>query len=126
MRLAGRVGTVPIPPIRPVLIYDASCGFCRRWVGRLRRWDRRGRIDLLPLDDPSAVALSGQPVERLRLAAHMVSPLGGVFAGAAAVRELFRYLPGGRCVQALAVIPGMMSIAERTYAWIARQWGPVP
>lgn len=126
MRVAGRVGTAPSLPARPVLIYDAACVFCRRWVDRVRRWDRRRRIDVLPLDDARAVTVSGQPVERLRLAAHVVSPSGGVFAGAAAARELTRYLPGGPFVRAITAMPGVMSVAERTYAWIARRWGPVP
>lgn len=125
MRVAGRVGTAPVPPIRPVLIYDASCGFCRRWVARVRNWDRRGTIEFLPLDDDRATVVSGQPTDRLRLAAHVVCPNGGVFAGAAAARELFRYLPGGRVVRVVTAVPGVMPVAERTYAWIARHWGPV-
>ncbi len=125
MRVAGRVGAAPLPPIRPVLIYDASCGFCRRWADRMRRWARRGAIELVPLDDDRAALVSGQPLERLRRAAHVVSPDGGVFAGAAAARELVRYLPGGRLLRAFTAMPGVMPLAERAYAWIARRWGPV-
>ena len=33
---------------RATLIYDGSCGFCRRWVERVRRWDRGGRLEMVP------------------------------------------------------------------------------
>ena len=33
---------------RATLIYDGNCGFCRRWVERVRRWDRRGRLEMVP------------------------------------------------------------------------------
>ena len=109
----------------PVLIYDASCGFCRRWVGRLKRWDRHDRVRLLPLQDPSASALAGRPRHELERAAHLLRPDGAVFAGARAARELCRYLPGGWLPKAFFAIPGVMPAAERVYAWIARRWGPV-
>jgi predicted DCC family thiol-disulfide oxidoreductase YuxK len=109
----------------PVLIYDASCGFCRRWVARLKRWDRRDRVRLLPLQDADAPALAGRPRDQLQRAAHLVRPDGAVFAGAHAARELCAYLPGGWLPKALFAVPGVMPVAERAYAWIARRWGPV-
>jgi predicted DCC family thiol-disulfide oxidoreductase YuxK len=110
---------------RPTLIFDGSCGFCRRWVTRLKRWDRADRIRLLPLQDPQAPALAGVPREQLELAAHLVCPDGAVFRGAAAARALCAYLPGGRLVGLVFRLPGAMPIAERAYQWIARRWGPV-
>lgn len=110
---------------QPILIYDDSCGFCRKWVMRLKRWDTRDRIRLLPLQADEAPRIAGVPRERLELAAHLVRPDGRVFAGAAAARELCGYLPGGALVGVIFRIPGMMPVAERTYRWIARRWGPV-
>jgi predicted DCC family thiol-disulfide oxidoreductase YuxK len=111
--------------LAPLLIYDASCGFCRRWVSRLKRWDRHDRIRLLPLQDPTAPALAGRPRHALERAAHMVRPDGAVFAGAEAARELCRYLPGGWVPRAAFAVPGVMALAEHLYTWIARTWGPV-
>ncbi len=124
MLTAGYVGQAPAAPLNPTLIYDGSCGFCRRWVARAQRLDPGGTVRVLPLQDPEARALSGQPVERLRQAAHFVRPDGAVFAGAAAGRELARHLRGGWIVRALAAVPGVMPVAERLYARIARTWGP--
>lgn len=109
----------------PVLIYDAQCQFCRRWVARLKRWDRRDRIRLLPLQDPAAPALAGRPAEVLRQAAVLVREDGEVFAGAWAAREAFAYLPMGWVIRTLMRVPGAMALADRGYRWVARTWGPV-
>ena len=112
-------------PPAPTLIYDASCGFCRRWAARLKRWDRRGRVRLLPLQDPAAPGLAQRRREELERAVHLVRPDGAVFAGAAAAREVLAYLPGGSLLRAALALPGVMPLAERAYGWVARTWGPV-
>jgi predicted DCC family thiol-disulfide oxidoreductase YuxK len=121
----GRVGAAPRPPARPVLIYDGGCRFCRRWVERMRRLDRRAALDLIPLQAPEAVRVSGCSRDTLRRAVHLVRADGVVYAGASAVGEACRYLPGGRIVRAVLGVPGVMPVAERAYSWIARRWGPV-
>lgn len=111
--------------MKPVLIYDQSCAFCRRWVSRLKRWDRRDAVELLPLQHPAASQLACRPPEELGRAVHLVTPEGSVFAGAQAARELFRYLPGGGLLRLVFSAPGVMFLAERAYRWIARRFGPV-
>lgn len=125
MLASNRVGDAPTRPGTPILIYDGSCGFCTRWVARAKRLDVRGVVRVLPLEDPEAQQLSGRPVAALRQAAHFITPDGVVFAGAAAGRELARYLRGGTLVRLVTAVPGFMAIAERAYAWVARTWGPV-
>lgn len=110
---------------RPVVVYDGECGFCRRWVRRLQRWDRSGRLDYLPLQDPAAPELTGRRPEELALSAHAVLPTGHVLAGAAAFRAVCAYLPGGAVPRAILGLPGALAVAERLYGWIARRWGPV-
>jgi predicted DCC family thiol-disulfide oxidoreductase YuxK len=115
----------PEPPAGPVVIYDAGCGFCRRWAARLRQWDHAGRLTLLPLQDDRAPALAGRPRGELELALHAVLPSGEVLAGAVALRAICRYLPGGWLPRALLALPGALPVAERLYAYVARRWGPV-
>ena len=110
---------------RPLVVYDGSCGFCRKWVLRLKRWDRDDRIDVLPLQDEAAPAAAQRSREELRRAAHVVLPDGRVYAGARAFREVCPYLPGGHLVGAVLHLPGALWVAERLYRWIARTWGPV-
>jgi len=88
-------------------------------------WDRSERLRYLPLQDPTALELSERKLQELAMAVHLVRPDGTVFAGAAAVREAFAYLPGGSIPRAVMTVPGVMTVAARVYAWIARTYGPV-
>jgi predicted DCC family thiol-disulfide oxidoreductase YuxK len=105
---------------RPVLLYDGTCGFCRTWIDRLRRWDRAGRIDYVAYQQRAAVA--GLPPitdDALDRAAHLVAPDGRVQAGARAMPLLLDYLPGGRLLKPFFYVPGVPWVADRIYAWVA-------
>jgi predicted unusual protein kinase regulating ubiquinone biosynthesis (AarF/ABC1/UbiB family)/predicted DCC family thiol-disulfide oxidoreductase YuxK len=112
---------------RANLVYDGSCAFCRRWLERVRRWDRRGRLDLVPYQTPDLEARFPQlSRDDCRQRIHLVDEGGGVFAGAAAGREVLRRLPGGWLWALPLRIPGALLVAEPIYAWITRRWGPLP
>ena len=108
---------------RPTLIYDGECGFCQRSVALLRRWDRERRIALVPFQDEARVAAFHVPLPALAAAMHLVLPPpdGRVFAGADAVPQLLRLLPGKRWLAWLFRVPGVQPVARRLYAWIARR-----
>ncbi len=125
MLIEGRVAENARAARCPTLIYDGNCGFCRRWVGRVRGVDRGNAVRYLPLQDAEAPALSGRRVAELRQAVHLVRPDGVVFAGAAAVRELLAALPGSRLPYRVLGLPWLMRVSARIYAWIARRYGPV-
>jgi len=107
---------------RPTLIYDGECGFCRRSVDLLQRWDREHRIALVPFQDRARVAAFNIPLPALAAAMHLVLPPDGrVLSGADAVPELLRRLPGKAWLAWGFRIPGVRPIARRVYAWIARR-----
>jgi predicted DCC family thiol-disulfide oxidoreductase YuxK len=107
------------------VVYHDGCAFCRRWVDRLRRWDRAHRLEFLPLQDERAAALTGRCREVLERSAHVVLPSGTVLAGARAFRALCPFLPGGLLPRLLLSIPGALPVADWCYRWIARRWGAV-
>src|SRR2546422_792171 len=120
----------PRPPFRRAmpadrsaapLIYDGECGLCRRSVELVRRWDREHRITLVPFQDEATVARFGIPLPALAAAMHLVFPDRRVFAGADAVPEILRLLPGRRWMRWLFAIPGVRPVARRVYAWVARR-----
>jgi len=105
----------------PTLIYDGECGICQQAVALLRRWDREQRLVYVPFQDGAQVARLGLALPALAAAMHLVLPDGRVYAGADAVPELLRLLPGKRWLIPFFRIPGVLPLARRIYAWIARR-----
>ena len=110
---------------RVTLIYDGSCGFCRRWVVRVQHWDRDGCFEVVPYQIPDLEERFPN-VSRLDCThrMHLVTADGTVYQGAAAGRELLRRLRGGWLWILPFHIPGGLAVTEHLYAWIARRWGP--
>jgi predicted DCC family thiol-disulfide oxidoreductase YuxK len=106
-------------PRLPTLIYDGECGMCRAAVQRLQRWDREHRLRYVPFQDESAVSRFGIALPALAAAMHLVLPDGRVFAGADAVPELGKLLPGKRWWAWGFAVPGVRPVARRVYRRIA-------
>jgi predicted DCC family thiol-disulfide oxidoreductase YuxK len=107
---------------RHVVLYDADCGFCRWSLGRILARDRAGVLRPLALQDPEAEhLLAGMDREQRMASWHLVMPEGRVYSGGAAVAPLFRLLPRGRLVAALATLfPG---VTGAVYRLVARNRG---
>jgi predicted DCC family thiol-disulfide oxidoreductase YuxK len=110
-----------MPADAPTLVYDGECGFCRRAMERVRRWDREHRLRYVPFQDEARVARFGVPLPALAAAMHLILPDGRVYAGADAAPEILRLLPGKGWLAAPFALPGALPIARRVYAWIARR-----
>lgn len=103
------------------VLYDGACNLCRASVLRVRRMDPRARIDLLDLHDASVAARFPQVNidEAMRLM-QAVDPRGHVYSGADAWARIGLALPGWKSIAWLLLVPGIHFIAQRVYAWIAR------
>jgi predicted DCC family thiol-disulfide oxidoreductase YuxK len=105
-----------------VLIYDAECPMCRAsalWLMRLALTG--GALEILPCRSP--VRLDRYP--RISDAACMsamqlVLPDGRVLAGADAVPELLRRIPGLGWLASVFALPGVRPLSRGLYGWIAR------
>jgi predicted DCC family thiol-disulfide oxidoreductase YuxK len=108
---------------RAVILFDGDCGFCRRSVERILRWDRHRRLRPVALQDPEADELLGGMDEGRKLASwHLVGEDGSVYSAGAAFPPLLRLLPGGRPLAALtAAFP---DLTERAYQRVSRTRGP--
>jgi predicted DCC family thiol-disulfide oxidoreductase YuxK len=108
---------------RATVLYDADCGFCRWSLAKLLRWDRRGALRPVALQDPEAAsALPGMTEEERMASWHLIDADGEVRSGGAALPELLRLLPGGTPLAALtARVP---RLRDRGYRWVAghRSW----
>ena len=101
------------------LVYDGECGICLAAAARLRGWDREARIALVPFQDAAAVRRLGLALPAVAAAMHLALPDGRVFAGADAVPEMLRLLPGKRWLRWIFLVPGVPAVARRVYRWIA-------
>jgi predicted DCC family thiol-disulfide oxidoreductase YuxK len=112
--------------LRLVVLYDRDCGLCTATAKRLRRWDRSGRLVLVPLQE---AGVSGRPglseaARDLPLSAalHVVDErTGAVHAGGDAAIAIGSALPG---VGGLARLVGSVTPVRwgigRAYDLVAR------
>jgi len=102
----------PVP-----ILYDPDCGFCRVSLAVFLRWDRDGRLRPVALGGREADRLlDGMPEDERMASWHLVDS-GGVHSAGAAFPELFRLLPGGGPLAALAA--RFPRASERTYRFVA-------
>ena len=87
----------------------------------LTRLDWRGVIRLLPISDPGCREVAPS-VDRAQLleAIHCVTPEGTIHRGARAIRRLSLRIPLLFPLGLLLWFPGVIWIADRVYAWVAR------
>lgn len=110
--------------LRPTVLYDRDCGFCRWCLAKLLAWDRRGCLRPLPLQGPEAERLLAGMGEEERMGSwHLVDERGEVRSAGGALAPLLRLLPGGRAPARLAeALPGATA---RAYRWVAAHRGPL-
>jgi len=103
------------------VLFDGSCSLCRTSVERLRHFDARRRIELLDLHDPAALLRFPQ-IDREAALRWMqaVDTHGNVWNGADAWAHIGLLLPGWNLLARLLLLPGLHWVAQKIYAWIAR------
>jgi predicted DCC family thiol-disulfide oxidoreductase YuxK len=107
---------------RPVVLYDADCGFCRWSLAKLLAWDRRGRLRPVAIDSTEGLRLLADLDETERNASwHLVQPDGERRSGGSAAAPLLRTLSGGAPLAAL--LERFPSATEGAYAWVAAHRG---
>jgi predicted DCC family thiol-disulfide oxidoreductase YuxK len=103
---------------RPILVYDGDCGFCRRWVARLKRRTGR-RVAYRPLADRRLLARLGIRRRQALHAAQLVEPDGRRFQGAAAIYRAIEHAPGRHRLARALRSPGLRLASEAVYRVIA-------
>jgi predicted DCC family thiol-disulfide oxidoreductase YuxK len=102
--------------MRPTVLYDDDCGFCRWSAAKVRAWDRRNRLAIAPIQGADELLTPIAPGERLA-AMHVVEPDGRVWTGGAALTRLAGILPGAGGFAILGrALPGLAEDAYRLVA----------
>jgi predicted DCC family thiol-disulfide oxidoreductase YuxK/putative sterol carrier protein len=104
---------------RAIVFYDSECGFCRWSMDKILAWDRRAKLRPVPLQSPEADTLlpPGMDPQAKMASWHLVTEDGHLYSGAGAAAPLFRLLPGGRPLAAIAsALPWLTRRAYRRVA----------
>ena len=101
------------------LLFDRDCGFCTRAAGLLRRIDRRGRVEIIALQEPGAPARFGITLDQALEQVWAIDGAGQHFSGAAAVNAVLGVALGTRIPYYIYRIPGIRHVQDALYRWIA-------
>ncbi|RKG67719.1 DUF393 domain-containing protein [Corallococcus terminator] len=106
--------------MRPLVLFDGDCGFCKRWVERWRG-DTQGRVRFVRASGWLR-RLLGISKSHMRRAMQLVEPSGRRSSGAEAVFRMLAWspYPGTRFAARLGLLPGIKQGAGAVYSLIAR------
>lgn len=103
---------------RVLVLYDADCGICTHTARILRRLDRVGRLDLMPLQ--VAAGRPDTPSLEVLLGSIHVRGAGEAWsAGGAAMVRISREIRVLRPFGVLAGLPLLRRLVELAYAFVA-------
>ena len=108
--------------VKPVVLYDADCGFCRWSLQWVLRWDRHDALRYLSIQSDEASRLLAGVPEEMRLDSwHFVETDGTVSSAGRAFAPMLRRLPRGRRLARLSEL--MPGLSERAYRLVAGNRG---
>ncbi len=102
------------------MFYDADCAFCTGWAGRAQDLLARRGYHLAPLQADWVRLRLGLKDDAPLLEMKLLTADGRILGGADAVVHIARSVWWARSVFVLAEIPGLKSILQIIYRWVAR------
>ncbi len=102
-----------------VLFFDGACGMCTRSRDFLVRHDRTGLLETEPLQGPGVAERLGIPHAQLLDAMRWLDSSGAVYSGAEAWAAAWSVALGTRLPLRFYRTPGVRSIQNLVYRWIA-------
>jgi len=103
---------------KPLLVYDGTCGFCKRWIARWQG-DLGDRVDVAPSQEVAS-RFPEIPPSAFAEAVHLIEPDGTRSRGAEAVFRARAMAPGhGAGLWAYETVPGFRASSEACYRFVA-------
>jgi predicted DCC family thiol-disulfide oxidoreductase YuxK len=118
----GGQAAAAIAGTRPwTVVYDGQCKVCGRLVTLLRKWDRRGEIEIVPFQNTTVLdRFPWIPAGAYAEAMQLVGPGGRTWQGGYAIEQLLEILPLGGMLGWVFQVPGFGRLFNRFYRWFAR------
>jgi predicted DCC family thiol-disulfide oxidoreductase YuxK len=105
--------------MRGVLFFDGACGMCTRSRNFLVKLDRTGDLQTEPHQREGTAERLGISRDRLRESVWWLDSSGQVYGGAEAANAAVSAALGTRLPLLVYRIPGMRSLQEAIYRWVA-------
>jgi predicted DCC family thiol-disulfide oxidoreductase YuxK len=108
---------------RALVLFDGHCALCRKSVAMLRRLDWLDALGYVDVRDPEQIKRLelAVPPARLLEEMHLLRPGGGeLLHGFRAFRWMAWRLPPVWFLVPLLYLPGMATLGQRAYLWVAR------
>jgi predicted DCC family thiol-disulfide oxidoreductase YuxK len=102
-----------------ILFFDGACGMCTRSRDFLVRLNRTGELQTEPLQRAGTAERLGIPAERLMDSVWWLDSSGEVYGGAEAANAAVSAALGIRLPLLVYRVPGMRSLQEALYRWVA-------
>jgi predicted DCC family thiol-disulfide oxidoreductase YuxK len=119
--VAGHEGAAPSLGREYTVVYDGDCKVCTRLAKALRKWDKRGQLEVVSSQQPGVMArFPWIPPRAYVEALQLIASDGTTWQGSAAVEQLLNVLPKGRLISWIFHIPFARPLADRFYRWFAR------
>lgn len=101
------------------LIFDDRCPLCVGAADGVRKLDRLGLVELVPVS--GIPQTSDTPVRPgLLEQVHLITPEGKIYRGAEAVGVLAGLFPRSRYLGRFILLPGVRSVARVLYGFVAK------
>jgi predicted DCC family thiol-disulfide oxidoreductase YuxK len=101
------------------LFFDGACGMCTRSRDLLLRMDRTGNVRTEALQSPGTAERLGITPASLLESVRWLDSTGAVYSGAEAANAAFSAAIGTRIPLRIYRIPGIRSVEEAIYRWVA-------
>jgi predicted DCC family thiol-disulfide oxidoreductase YuxK len=106
--------------MKPLLVYDGDCGFCRRWIERWRE-TTRDRVEYAPYQEVAA-RFPHIPLNDFKESVQYIEPDGRTSRAAEAVFRSLATVPSCRWMLWLySSVPGVHAVSEIFYRLVARR-----
>jgi predicted DCC family thiol-disulfide oxidoreductase YuxK len=102
-----------------VLFFDGQCGMCTRSVYFILKLNRTGDLRAEPLQGDGVAERLGIPDSQLLESGRWLDDSGAVYSGAEAVNAAVSAALGTRLPVLIYRIPGIRSLEEAIYRWVA-------
>lgn len=107
-------------PRMSTLVYDGHCSFCRRWVARIARRDRKGELEFVARQTEGLTKRFPKVDEGdFNTGMRLVTPDDAIHVGADAAYQIVRRLRYWHRIAWLYHVPGIHWLTRTVYAWVA-------